>query len=176
VQIRTRLGVSLDGFVSGPDGRPALLAMPDFVPGESHGYPEFAAECSAVVMGRNTFEPALGSPDWPWPGLQVYVLSSEPLPEGTPEDVIAASEGPERLLEQLRGDDLDGDVHLLGGPRTIDSFLRLGAVDRLEVLVLPLLLGDGLALSPPGAPRRRLRLEDQQEFPDGALLLSYAAD
>lgn len=44
------------------DGRPALPAMPGFVPGESHGYPEFAAGCCAVVMGRATFDPALAAP------------------------------------------------------------------------------------------------------------------
>jgi hypothetical protein len=50
--IRSRMGVSLDGFVATPDGWPALLAMPGFVPGVSHGYPEFIHGCDAVVMGQ----------------------------------------------------------------------------------------------------------------------------
>ena len=82
--IRSRMGVSADGFVATPDGLPALLALPGFVPGESHGHPEFIAGCDAVVMGRSTFLPALGAPSWPWPGLQVYVLTSSPLPRAPP--------------------------------------------------------------------------------------------
>ncbi len=69
------MGVSVDGFVATPDGLPALLQMPDFLPGESYGYREFIASCDAVVMGRTTFLPALSAPSWPWPGLSVYVLT-----------------------------------------------------------------------------------------------------
>jgi len=41
----------------------------------------------------------------------------------------------------LRGS--DGDVHLVGGPRTIRAFYELGALDRLEIVILPILLGSG---------------------------------
>jgi hypothetical protein len=40
MQIRTHIGVSVDGFVASADRRPAVLSMPDFVPHESHGYPD----------------------------------------------------------------------------------------------------------------------------------------
>jgi dihydrofolate reductase len=79
------MGVSVDGFVATADGLPALLAMPGFVPGTSHGFPEFITGCDAVVMGSTTFLPAPGAPRWPWPGLQVYVLTSHPLPAHTPQ-------------------------------------------------------------------------------------------
>ncbi len=39
MQIRTRIGESLDGFVATPEGRPALLSMPDFRPGEHTAIP-----------------------------------------------------------------------------------------------------------------------------------------
>ncbi len=82
--IKSRMGVSVDGFVANDAGIPAIALTTGFVPGESHGYPEFIAGCDAVVMGRNTFLPALGAGQWPWPGLQVYVLTTRPLPDGTP--------------------------------------------------------------------------------------------
>jgi dihydrofolate reductase len=65
MRIRTRLCVSLDGCVTRPDGWPVQLADPSFVPGQSHGFPEFQQSCEAVLMGRTTFEPALGSDRWP---------------------------------------------------------------------------------------------------------------
>jgi hypothetical protein len=43
--------ISLDGFVSTPDGLPVQLADPAFVPGESYGFPEFQKQIEAVLMG-----------------------------------------------------------------------------------------------------------------------------
>lgn len=174
--IRSRMGVSVDGFVATPDGMPAMLAMPGFDPGVSHGFPEFIEGCDAVVMGRSTFLPALGAPSWPWPGKQVYVLTSSPLPVSTPADVIVAKGGPAGLVEQLRSRGSDRDVHLVGGPRTIRAFHQLGALDRIEVLVLPVLLGAGMPYSPPAAPPASLRLlKADRTFPDGTVELVYTA-
>jgi dihydrofolate reductase len=173
MQIRTHIGVSVDGFVAGSDGRPALLSMPDFVPGYSHGYPEFIEGCDAVVMGRTTFEPALTAPSWPWPGLRVYVLTSRPLPRNLPAPVVAASSAAE-LVSRIRADGFDSDVHLVGGPRTIQAFHEIDALDRLEVVILPLILASGTPLSPPGAVAFPLILEAQRTFPDGSVELAYS--
>ena len=72
-------------------GRPAILAAPDFDHGKtSHGIPEFNAGCEAVAMGRTTFDPAVTNPWWPWPDLDVHVLTSRPLPEGDfPSEIVA---------------------------------------------------------------------------------------
>lgn len=174
MQIRTYIGVSVDGFVATPDGRPALLSMPAFVPGQSHGHPEFIKGCDAVLMGRTTFGPALGAPSWPWPGKRAYVLTSRPLPAETLPEGIVADADPAELFEQMRAADFDGDVHLVGGPRTINAFQTLGVLDRLEVIVLPILLGEGLPLSAPGTPPLPLQLETQRSFPDGSVELAYS--
>ena len=173
MQIRTHMGVSVDGFVASPDGRPALLSMPDFVPGVSHGHPEFIADCRAVLMGRATFDPAVNAPSWPWPDLTVYLLTSQALPSGLPGTIVSASSA-SRLLERMRRDGVAGDVHLVGGPRTIQAFREIGALDRLEVVVLPILLGDGVPLSPPGSSPARLAPPSQRTLPGGSVELAYA--
>jgi dihydrofolate reductase len=172
LRIRTRLGVSLDGYISTPNGWPALLSMPGFVPAKTHGYQDFIADCGAVVMGRTTFEPALSAPHWPWPDLKVFVLTSSALPRGTPEHVVAGR-SPLDLLAKMRTADVLGDVHLVGGPRTIQAFLEAGLLDRLEVVVLPLLIGGGLQLTTDQTPFTRLRLLSQRSFPDGSVELAY---
>jgi dihydrofolate reductase len=172
--IKSRMGVSADGFVSTPEGVPAIALADGFEPTVTHGYPEFIEGCDAVVMGRSTFVPALGSPDWPWTGLQVYVLTSSPLPANTPEHVVAGLQGPADLLDQLRSRPSGGDVHLVGGPRTIRAFQGIGALDRLELVLLPILLGDGLPLSPQGSPQVPLTLlRADRTFPDGSAELVY---
>jgi hypothetical protein len=60
-----------------------LVSMPQFQPGVSYGYEEFSSSCDAVVMGRATSLPALGALV-AWPGLDVYVLTSTPLPAQAP--------------------------------------------------------------------------------------------
>jgi len=178
VQIRTHIGVSLDGFMGLADGAPVWNAIPTFVPGESHGYPEFIEPCKAVVVGRTTFDYGHAywteQGGWPWPNLTVYVLTSRPLPDHRHEGVAASQGGPAELLEQLRNAGLAGDVQLLGGPRVIRSFLELGAVDWLGVVVLPVLLGGGIPLFAAGTiPHSALRLERHHAFPDGAVQLVY---
>ena len=192
--IRTHIGVSLDGFVATPDGLPTWDAIPTFGPG-SHGIAEFMEQCDAVVMGRSSFDQGFQDwlPNWPWPDKQVYVLTSRPLPANAPAaGVIASKGGPAGLVKQLREARLARDVQLLGGPRIIQAFLELGALDRLEMVVLPVLLGKGIPLfaieiatfsseawaasqaSPSGAASRPLlRLDRHRAFPDGAVELVY---
>jgi dihydrofolate reductase len=171
MRIRTRMCMSLDGYVTRPDGWPAQLADPAWDP-ETFGFRDLQASCDAVLMGRTTFEPALGADDWPWPDLDVFVLGSR-RPPGTPDHVVVDSD-PARLLEKVRAANRGGDVHLVGGPRTIETFRRLGALDELGLIVLPLLLGGGMQLTPSVSTDTRLRLERQQVLPTGAVELVYA--
>jgi dihydrofolate reductase len=173
VKIRTHIGVSIDGYVASPDGRPTVLLLPGFAPRTSGGYPEFIRDCGAVVMGRTTFEPALGADDWPWPDLKVFVLTSRPLPPQTPSHVVASGD-PAELVELMRDADFEGDVHLVGGPQTIRSFAAVGALDRLEIVLMPLLLGDGLPLSPSDMAATPLELEEQRAYDGGEVVLAYS--
>jgi dihydrofolate reductase len=172
MQIRTRLCISADGYVTTPDGKPVQLADPAFVPGESYGFPEFQQSCDAVLMGRTTFEPALEADRWPWPKLDVFVLGSH-RPNGTPEDVIVDGE-PERLLEKLRDADRGGDVHLVGGPRTIETYRALGALDNLGLILLPILVGEGMRLTPSLSTDAELTLESESALPGGPVEIVYS--
>jgi hypothetical protein len=75
MQIRARMSMSADGYITTPTGWPALRADPAFVSGESHGIREFLAGCEAELMGRTTVEPALTNERWLWPNLNVFVRS-----------------------------------------------------------------------------------------------------
>ncbi len=172
MQIRTRLSMSADGYVSTADGWPAQLADPAFVPGESHGIREFLEGCEAALMGRTTFEPALSTDRWPWPNLDVFVLAST-RPSATPDHVVTDSD-PARLLEKLRAANRGGDVHLIGGPRTIETFRALGALDELDLVVLPLLLGAGMQLTPALSTNTRLTFERERALPGGSVEIVYA--
>ena len=172
MQIRARMSISADGYVTTPSGWPALTADPAFVSGQSHGIQEFLAGCEQALMGRVTFEPALSNDRWPWPNLNVFVLSSR-RPPGTPDHVVTDSD-PARLLDKLRAANQGGDVHLVGGPRTIETFRALGALDKLELVVLPLLFGGGMRLTDSLSPGAGLTFEREGAFPGGSVEIVYA--
>src|SRR5438876_7033404 len=111
MQIRARMSMSADGYVTTPGGWPALTADPAFASGSSHGIQEFLEGCEAALMGRTTFEPALTNDRWPWPSLDVFVLGSR-RPPGTPDRVVVESD-PAVLLERLRASNRGGHVHLV---------------------------------------------------------------
>jgi dihydrofolate reductase len=93
-------------------------------------------------------------------------------PEGTPDEV-GVEGAPERLLDKLRAANRGGDVHLVGGPRTIEAFRSLGALDELGLIVLPLLLGGGLQLTPSVSTDTTLTLTSTRGLPAGPLELTY---
>jgi dihydrofolate reductase len=171
MQIRARMSMSADGYVTTPGGWPALTADPAFVSGKSHGIQEFLEGCEAALMGRTTFEPALTNERWPWPTLDVFLLASQ-RPPGTPDHVVSDGD-PARLLEKLRAANQGGDVHLVGGPRTIEAIRALGALDKLELVVLPLLLGDGMRLTPSISPDSGLTFERERALPGGSVEIVY---
>ena len=81
---------------------------------------------------------------------------------------------PARLLEKLRAANRGGDVHLVGGPRTIETFRVLGALDTLELVVLPLLFGAGKRLTPALSLDAGLTFEREHALPGGSVEIVYA--
>jgi hypothetical protein len=100
--IRTHLGLSVDGFIATPDGLPAFLAMPDFLPTRCR-LAGVQRAIDADVMGRVALDAGLESWNRPWPGKQIYVLTSRPVPPEVPADVVVACNSPSELLDRLRG-------------------------------------------------------------------------
>src|SRR5215217_5019909 len=93
---------------------------------------------------------AMTAERWPWPGLAAPVRH--------PEHVVRDSD-PERVLDKLCAANQGRDVHLVGGPRTIETFRALGALDKLGLIVLSLLFGAGMQLTPTFNPDTELTVE-----------------
>jgi len=79
-----------------------------------------------------------------------------------------------RKLTDIKAQD-GGDIAMSGSPTTVRWLLREGLLDELNVLVHPIVVGDGLArLFPPDEPSTPLELLRAQTFKSGVLSLSYA--
>ncbi|WIX98421.1 dihydrofolate reductase family protein [Amycolatopsis mongoliensis] len=81
---------------------------------------------------------------------------------------------PARLLERLRSDNSGGDVHLVGGPSTIETFRALDAVDKLELVVLPFMVGAGMRLTDSLASDTALSFESSRSLPGGSVEIVHS--
>lgn len=136
-------------------------------------------EAGAVMVGRRSWEEF--APVWPtmaeferYNSLPKYVVSTT-LREG---DVAESDWQPMTLLRST--DDVaalketDGDPILVHGSGQLTrSLLAAGLVDRLHLLVFPLLLGSGKRLFADDADKTRLRLTDQATYGNGIQKLCY---
>jgi dihydrofolate reductase len=67
-----------------------------------------------------------------------------------------------------------GDITMSGSATTVRWLLRAGLLDELNLLVHPIVVGDGLArLFPPDEPRLPLELLSSETFETGVLSLRY---
>jgi hypothetical protein len=62
----------------------------------------------------------------------------------------------------------------VGGPRTIETFRALGALHSLELVVLPILLGGGMRLTPALSLDSDLTFESQRALPGGSVEIVYS--
>lgn len=154
--IRGYIATSLDGFIADPAGGFDFLAPYD---GVDCGYEPFLAGIGTLVMGRGTFDAIAGLAAWPYRGRRSIVVTSRPV-AALPPDTEAWTEGVDPLIARLRADTGPGDVWILGGGLLQQVFLDRDAVDRLEIFVVPVILGEGIRLFPGTDVRRTLRLAE----------------
>jgi dihydrofolate reductase len=146
------MSVSLDGFVADPsDGVQDVFAwygkpQPEQSPREPDGEAE-AMGLGVIVYGRRTFDLANGWNDRHPTGAPVIVVTHE-VPDGWPHEnssVSFDSAGIESAMATA-GKTAGDKVIALGSPSIIQQCLALGLVDRIQVKVVPVLLGNGIRM------------------------------
>ncbi len=116
---------------------------------------EATQNVGAHIMGRNMFggRGAWGEPPWDgWWGpnppyhTPVFVLTHharEPLVMEGGTTFVFVTDGIESALAQAREAAGERDVVLAGGADIVRQYLRAGAVDEVQVNLVPVLLGSG---------------------------------
>lgn len=168
------IAASLDGFIATPDDRLDWLFKYDGLDLGEHDYGRFLKGISTVVMGRGTYD-FLARDDEPWPysGQRVIVVTSRPL--DTPKGRLETRSDIDTLIAELRGLS-DGDVWMLGGGQLQMAFLERGALDSIEIYVMPELIGCGKPLFPPTGFAASPRLLSAKALDRGCVRLHYAFD
>ena len=174
-QGRAFLGMSLDGYIAGPGGDLSFL---ESEPGKGQHteirsdhpaltWDTFFPTVDALVMGRTTYEKVLTFGEWPYPGMNVIVLSSA-LESDDPNVAIAHS--PEEVIALLNDAGVK-NVYVDGG-RTVQEFLARGLIDEFTVSILPIVIGDGVRLFGPES-RATFAVEGAHIEADGLARITY---
>lgn len=165
-QLVYSVATSLDGFIAGPTGEyDWIIQDPTTDFGEIFGH------FDTIVMGRKCYEFILREGRSPKEfGMRVFVASTTLDPAKHRDITIQGSNLATTVAELKRGS--GKDIWLFGGGETFRSLLDAGQVDRVEVSVIPVLLGGGIPLVPKGR-RWPLQFKDSRTFPSGIVSLTY---
>ncbi|HEY1578975.1 MAG TPA: dihydrofolate reductase family protein [Terracidiphilus sp.] len=157
---------SLDGFIAGPNGEfDWIIQDPTIDFGEIFG------AFDTIVMGRRSYELILREGRSPKDfGMKVFVVSTTLDPAQHSDVTVIGSDLQGRVADLKRKS--GKAIWLFGGGATFRSLLDAGLVDRVEISVIPILLGGGIPLVPPGR-RWPLNFKDSRTFPSGIISLTY---
>ncbi|WP_020659816.1 dihydrofolate reductase family protein [Amycolatopsis benzoatilytica] len=155
--------MSLDGFIAGPGGDMSWLAA---YTGPNPAADALAAETGALLVGRRTFcgdDPYRGTEGegkafgCGWDGPQV-VLTRQPLPAAAGVTYCASLAEGVALAQAAAG---EKTVNVLGASVGL-ACVGAGLLDEVEVMVMPVLLGDGVRLFSRSGPPVGLELSWQR--------------
>lgn len=150
--------MSLDGYIAGPNGEYDWIVMDPEI-----DFGGIMARFDTFLIGRKTFEVMhrMGNAGKSTPGIQNIVFSRTLNPADYPKVVIESDAA--RVVSELRSKP-GKDIALFGGGELFRSLLAAGLVDRVEVSLIPVLLGGGIPLLPSPAHRATLRLIEQRVY------------
>jgi dihydrofolate reductase len=176
------MGVSLDGYITGPDGgfewTPPDPELFRFITDQTR-------ELAAYVMGRRLYEtmlywetadqdPSLDDDARAWAAIW------KPLPKVVFSTTLSAVEGNARLatgsladeIERLRDEAGDRDI-AIGGATLAREAAGLDLIDEYRPRVYPVLVGGGIPFYAPSGRRVELELVESRTFGSRIVYLRY---
>jgi dihydrofolate reductase len=166
---------SLDGFIAKKDNSVSWLDNPGGVyeAGVSISEEEIAAFVKTIdcyVLGSRTYEHALEL-GWVYGDTPAAVVTHRQLPQakksvefysGDLKTLVA-----EKLAPRYR------NIWLVGGAMLCQHFLERGLVDEINLMIAPVLLGEGLRLFAGSLTEQKWNLKNVVAYKNGFVELAY---
>ena len=167
--VRYNVAASLDGYIAGPNGEYDWIT-----PEPAIDFGALFRKVDTVLLGRHSYELVLRDPAAAtWPAGARVIVFSQTLHQSDHPDVTVTAEPAATVVARLRAEDSAREIWLYGGGALFASLLAAGQVDRVEVTLIPILLGGGVPLIPPGRIRSPLVLDHVEQYPSGQVSVHY---
>ena len=166
-RFRYYVATSLDGFIADRNGSVDWLT-PFFA--TDYGFSTFMASVDTAIAGRKTFEHTLALTGGKGTGMRTVVLTSGTINSAPPETSVT-SDLP-GLVSNLRATP-GKDIWVMGGSIAARSLHQAGALDTLDLHIMPVVLGIGTPLFGSLPTPLSLRLQQSHTFPNGVVSASY---
>jgi dihydrofolate reductase len=162
------VGISLDGYISRPDGSVDFLFMP-----KDYSMGPFFKTVDVAIMGRKTYIDVIKMTGGKFDGqgLDCYVMSRT-LEPGKRGGATFVNEEPKKFVTDLRKKK-GKHIWLMGGGELAREFLKEDLVDELYLGIVPVLIGEGRPLFPTGFPQREFALIENKTYGRGMIALKY---
>lgn len=166
------IAMSLDGYIAKPNDDMSFL---DIVAkeGEDYGYFDFVNTIDTVIMGRKTYDWVMTQvPEFPHADKKSYIITR------TPRASIGKLEFYTGNLAKLISDLKQGqgkNIFIDGGAEIVHSLLKEKLIDELIISIIPILLGEGVALFKEGRPQQNLQLLSAKSYEKGLVQLHYVS-
>lgn len=153
-------GVSLDGFIAGPNDELDWLTGGDADGAKDADVPDsfapFYAGIGAVLMGRRTYDIVAGMNKWFYGDTPMLIATGRALSTTRPS-VRAVRGSIESMIAEAKRSAGERDVYVDGG-RLIRSALDAGLIDEITTTVVPIIIGRGIPLFAGVTRHHRLEL------------------
>jgi dihydrofolate reductase len=182
--------ISLDGFVSGPNGEMNWIKVDEEI--FDHVGLRIGASDTALY-GRVTYEMMEGywltagdRPDaskhdiehsrW-YKNAHKLVLSRSMQGADLPNTTIISDNLAERFKEiKESSNSRNNEILLFGSPTATHSLMDLGLIDGYWLFVNPIILGQGISLFAGNKDQVKLQLLDSKQFTSGVTALNYIVE
>jgi dihydrofolate reductase len=162
------LAVTLDGFIARPDGSVDYL---DKYPMADFDFDAWVDRIGAVVMGRTSYEVAVGF-GWSLGARPTLVLTGAtdlPVPEGAN---VTFQSAPTADAIRTFSVETPRRLWVFGGATVVTAALLGGAVDVLDITVVPEAIGEGIPLFTEAFPGP-MKIQQVVPYANGAVRLVY---
>lgn len=180
VLLRYNVAASLDGFIASRDHTTSWIIEDPTI-----DFNALYSTFSTFVMGRKTYETMLSygesNPLRDKTRDEMFVVSRTMKQEDHPNVTVVGKDVVQfvkRLKDKSEREEKK-DIWLFGGGGLAGALLEAGLVDRVEVAVMPVLVGDGVKMvdgSGWGGTSKKLKTVRVNKLESGILMCVYEVD
>jgi dihydrofolate reductase len=134
------------------------------------GFHDFIKRVGGIIMGRRTFDKIASFGKWPYGEIKGTIATHRDM-DGSFGPVEKAEGAVDAIFDSAKAFS-PGPHWLVGGADLATQFLGAGLLTRIDLFVIPVLLGEGIPAFV-NKSLERLELIDTQTYPKGIVRLSY---